>query len=135
MPMATRFIAAVLSYAVLDGLWLGAFMSGFYRRELWSIARTSGDALAPNWGAALLVYPLLALGIAGFVVPRADSVAAAAGWGAVFGLVVYGTYDLTNFSTLRGYSVQLAVVDMAWGMFASAAAAVVATTAERWMRG
>jgi uncharacterized membrane protein len=45
---------------------------------------------------------------------------------ALFGLVAYGAYDLTNLATLRQWSVKLALVDMAWGTLASALAGVVA---------
>ena len=41
----------------------------------------------------------------------------AAAAGALFGLIAYGIYDFTNLSTLRGYPLQLAVVDTLWGTF------------------
>jgi uncharacterized membrane protein len=46
------------------------------------------------------------------------------GLGALFGFVTYATYDLTNLSTLKGFPVKLVVVDMAWGMFVTAAVSV-----------
>ena len=53
----------------------------------------SGDRLAPLWGPALFVYVLLAVGIVAFVIPRNGADASMAR-GALFGLVVYGVYDL-----------------------------------------
>ena len=44
---------------------------------------------------------------------------------ALFGLVVYGVYDFTNYSTLRQWPFVLTVADVAWGTVASAAAAAV----------
>ena len=38
--------------------------------------------------------------------------------------VVYGVYDLTNYSTLRQWPFALTLVDVAWGAVASAAASV-----------
>jgi len=35
--------------------------------------------------------------------------------GAFFGLIAYGSYDMTNWATLNGWSAQLALMDMAWG--------------------
>jgi uncharacterized membrane protein len=35
--------------------------------------------------------------------------------GALFGLVTYATYDLTNLATLRDWSLLVTAVDMAWG--------------------
>jgi uncharacterized membrane protein len=35
--------------------------------------------------------------------------------GALFGFFAYATYDLTNMATLKVWSLQLTLVDMAWG--------------------
>ena len=45
----------------------------------------------------------------------AGSVWVAIGYGAVLGLAAYGTYDMTNLSTLKGWPVRLSLVDMVWG--------------------
>ena len=47
--------------------------------------------------------------------------------GALLGLVAYGTYDVTNLATLIGWSSVVSLIDMAWGTFATATAATVAT--------
>ena len=72
------------------------------------------------------VWPLLALagivGIAVFVVPRAAGRPISAAWryGALFGWVLFGVYDFTNYSTLRDWPLILAVVDTVWGVTATA---------------
>ena len=122
------FVSGLVTFVVLDGLWLGVVMGGFYRTHLGAIARTGADgSLTPIWAVALPVYLLLALGEWWFVLPRTAglSLGATAAWGAALGLVVYGVYDLTNWSTLRTYGPTLALVDIGWGMCACAAAAVV----------
>jgi len=50
----------------------------------------------------------------------------AAARGALFGLVAYATYDLTNQATLRDWPWHLTLIDLCWGALASAAAAGVA---------
>jgi uncharacterized membrane protein len=120
--------AGLLAAVVLDGLWLGVVMKGFYRDGLAPVARLAPDgSLAPIWSAAVPVYLLLVAGNAFFVLPRAQdsSWTVAAGWGAAFGFIVYGVYDLTNLATLRGYPLSLALVDMAWGALATALITVV----------
>ena len=114
---------AMVGFMVLDGLWLGLLMTSFYTKHLGPIARMSEGALAPNWGAALVVYVLLGLGIAAFAVPRAGDPLAAAAYGALLGLVVYGVYDFTNYSTLRDWPLTVVLVDTAWGAVASGACA------------
>ena len=111
-------------FAVLDAIWLGVVMNAFYRSQLAPIVRLSADGgIAPNWPAAFLVYIVLGIGIASFVIPNATGAVAAASYGALFGFCVYGVYDLTNFSTLAQYPLPIAIVDMAWGTFATAVCA------------
>ena len=113
-----------VAFMVLDGIWLGVLMKTFYRDQLAPIVRLgTGGGIAPNWPAALVVYVLLGTGIALFVIPRASTMASAAGHGALFGLVVYGVYDFTNYSTLRQWPFVLTLADVAWGTTASALAA------------
>lgn len=126
MPLfLARSALGTLGFMLLDGLWLGVLMTSFYQARLASIARMADGRLAPNWAAALVVYVLLGLGIAGFAVPRGGPAPAVAASGALLGLVVYGVYDFTNYSTLRDWPLTLALVDTAWGAVASAACAVV----------
>ena len=127
------FLVALVSFGLLDGLWLGVLMGGFYRSQLSLLARMSGDKLAPLWMPALLVYVLLAFGIVAFVIPRTPNGSPILR-GALFGLVVYGVYDLTNLSTLKGWPIVLTAIDIAWGAAASAAATWIVTNADRWLR-
>lgn len=129
----TVTLAAVgaVAFMVLDGIWLGMVMKSFYRDQLAPIVRLADGGIAPNWPAALVVYVLLGIGIAVFVIPRASTVSSAAGYGALLGLVVYGVYDFTNYSTLRQWPFVLVLVDVAWGIAASAACAAVVKVAAR----
>ncbi len=122
----TLTMAAIgaVAFMVLDGVWLGLLMKQFYRDQLAPIVRLSNGGIAPNWPSALVVYALLGTGIALFVMPRASTVPLAAAYGAMFGLVVYGVYDFTNYSTLRQWPFALTLADVAWGVVASAACAV-----------
>jgi uncharacterized membrane protein len=119
-------LAAVgaVSFMVLDGIWLGLVMKHFYREQLAPIVRLADGGIAPNWPAAVVVYVLLGAGIALFVIPRASTVPSAAAFGALLGLVVYGVYDFTNYSTLRQWPFVLTLADLAWGTAATAAASV-----------
>jgi uncharacterized membrane protein len=114
-----------VAFMVLDGVWLGLLMKNFYRDQLAPIVRLADGGIAPDWPSALVVYALLGTGIALFVIPRAPTVPLAAAYGALFGLVVYGVYDFTNYSTLRQWPFVLTLADVAWGTVASAACAVI----------
>jgi len=123
-----KLLVGIVSFIVLDGLWLGTLMNGFYRKHLGPMAMTTADgALAPIWAATIPVYVLMALGLAVFVLPRSAirSPAGAARYGAIFGWILFGVYDFTNYSTLRHYSLVFAMVDTAWGGVSCAVTAVV----------
>lgn len=79
------FAAGLVTFVLLDGVWLGLLMGGVYRTALGPLARTHPDgSLAPIGLAAVPVYVLLALGEYWFIVPRAAgaawTTAAVGGW-------------------------------------------------------
>lgn len=113
--MWIQFGISMVSFIVLDALWLGFVMADFYRRHLGHLARMSEGRLDPIWPVAALVYPALAAGVTVLVVSRAKTPMEALALGAFFGLVTYGVYDLTNHSTLRDWPAILTLTDMAWG--------------------
>jgi uncharacterized membrane protein len=127
------FLVALVSFGVLDGLWLGVLMGGFYKSQLSLLARMSGDKLAPLWGPAIFVYVLLAFGIVGFVLPRNYGEASIVR-GALFGVVVYGVYDLTNLATLRSWPIALTAIDIVWGATASAITTWIVAFVHRLLR-
>jgi len=100
-------------------------MKTFYRDQLAPIVRLADGGIAPNWPAAFVVYVLLGVGIAVLVMPRAPTVPLAAAYGALLGLVVYGVYDFTNYSTLRQWPFVLTLADVAWGTAATSACSAV----------
>lgn len=120
MTSLTSIGVSILGFVVLDGLWLGVLMKDFYVKQLGPIGRITDGSFTPIWAAALPVYLLLGLGVALFAVPRASSPGTAALFGALFGLVVYGVYDLTNYSTLAQWPAIVTIADIVWGTIACA---------------
>lgn len=125
--MLKQIAAGLLTWFALDYLWLGLLMNGFYKSQMGALARKSGDAFAPIWPPAILLYVLVVVGIAVFVLPRAAGgpLWQVAAWGALFGLIGFGVYDLTNYATINNWPLALTVVDMAWGAFVCATVASV----------
>ena len=107
----------------LDLFWLGA--RGEYHSRLF--AEIQKSPLTIRLLPALAVYILIALSIWFFVFQVATTVAKnpakAFAIGATLGFSMYGLYDLTNLATLRGYTLEMTVVDMAWGTFLCGTAA------------
>jgi uncharacterized membrane protein len=129
--MLRHFGVALVALAILDGLWLGVAMKDFYRRSLWHLARTAGGGLDPIWPVAILVYPVLACGLAVLVLPRARTPVDALWLGALFGAVTYAVYDLTNHATLRDWPAAMTLIDIAWGAFSCAVASWVTAALTR----
>ncbi len=106
----------VVVFVVVDFVWLGTVANGFYRRELGALLRQHEGALNPRLAPAALLYLLMALGLLVFALPRGGgSLVAVVAWSALFGVIGYGVYDLTNYSTMEGFPLAVTVVDMAWG--------------------
>jgi uncharacterized membrane protein len=121
----TQFLATVVAFIVIDGVWLGLVARTFYRRHLGYLM-----AEKPNWAAAGIFYLLYAIGLTVFVViPASDAGSVLEGlWrGALFGLVAYATYDLTNHATVRDWPAIVTGIDLAWGTALSASVAAIAT--------
>lgn len=119
------FIAVLVPMLILDGLWLAVIAKSFYAKHL-------GAIMTPNpvWVAAILFYLLYAVGITYFIV--APAVAGSLSWyvvllrGALFGLVAYATYDLTNHATVVNWPTIITVVDMVWGATITGVTSLVA---------
>jgi len=110
----------------LDLFWL--MTRGEYHSRLFADIQKSPLTIRVLPAAA--VYILIALAIWFFVFQVADSSVAknpgkAFAVGATLGFSMYGLYDLTNFATLKGYTLEMTLTDMAWGTFLSGTAAGV----------
>lgn len=115
MVYGIAYLACLLVMGGLDYLWLSRTSGPLYHRDL-------GPLLAdnPNMTVAVIFYLGYAAGILFFAVRPA---LASGDWrtallnGALFGLFAYATYDLTNFATMKVWTLRVTVLDIAWGMF------------------
>jgi uncharacterized membrane protein len=109
------YLAALIPMAVCDLVWLGIMAPRFYRPTLGDIA-VSGVNLPP----AIIFYLIYPIGLLIFAINpalKSGSIGSAVLYGALFGFFTYATYDLTNQATLRNWTWQLSVIDIAWGTF------------------
>lgn len=117
------YIITLLSLLVLDLTWLGLIAKGFYQKYL-------GFIFAEKfvlWPAGIF-YLLYAFGIVFFVVNsalEAKSIGMALMRGALLGLIAYATYDLTNQATIAKWPVTITIVDIIWGVSATALVGVI----------
>lgn len=114
----TLYLSTFVVMLALDMLWLGLVARDFYSGQM-------GDLLAINELPAFAFYIMYVFGILLFAHPKhlASSWKVALRYGAAFGFFAYATYDLTNLATLRGWTLQLTIVDICWGTFVTAVSA------------
>lgn len=127
---AIAFVAAAIAFLLLDAAWLTTMASRLYRPAIGHVMRPDFDLLA-----AAIFYALYLTGVVTFVVRPAFDARSALLRGAFFGLVGYGTYDLTNQATVTGWPWRVTLIDLAWGSFVTGASAWVAYRVSRRWRG
>jgi uncharacterized membrane protein len=89
-----------------------------------------------NWLAAIIFYLLFILGILIFVVVpgvKEGSLAMTLVRAALFGLITYATYDLTNLATIKNWPLLVTVVDMIWGTVLSTLVSLASFFIARWL--
>lgn len=110
-------------FFAIDMIWLGLIARNFYRENLGSLLKDN-----VNWTAAIVFYLMFIAGMIIFVISPAlekNSWTHALIYGALFGLITYATYDLTNLATLKDWSLTVVIVDMIWGMILSASVSTI----------
>ena len=118
------YLVTLVTFVAIDMVWLTWLARATYVAEMGDLIRKQ-----PNLTAAVVFYLLYAAGLMFFsIMPglKAGSVVQAMLLGGALGLIAYGTYDLTNLSVLNGFSTRIALIDLAWGTFLSAATAGIA---------
>lgn len=126
----TAYAACLAPMLALDGVWLSTMLKRFYAPRMAQLLAES-----PQFSTAAAFYLIYAAGLALLiVVPAVRSEAGAPKaflTGALFGLVCYATYDLTNQATLKAWPLSLTVVDMAWGTVLTGTVSLIAYAVTR----
>lgn len=109
------FLAAIPFFFGLDMVWIGLIAKRFYDKQFNLFDRVL------RWPPAILVYLVIPLGSILFVLPKAGkNPLMGLFWGAVYGLVVYSVYDLTNLATFKKWTLATTLVDIVWGTILNA---------------
>ena len=117
------FLIALPVFFVVDIIWLVLVAKKFYQEQI-------GFLMKPdiNWFAAIIFYLLFIAGLVVFVISPAvakHSWVHALLFGALFGLITYATYDLTNLATLKNWPLLVTVVDLIWGTVLAASISLI----------
>ncbi|MFB6344475.1 MAG: DUF2177 family protein [bacterium] len=107
------YVSSLVVFLIVDVIWVGYIAGPFYRAELEGII-SDNFRMMP----ALVFYLLFVLGMVQLVVfPSLDrSVPILLGRAALFGLVCYSTYELTNYATIKKWPLSVVAFDLTWGV-------------------
>ena len=111
--MLVATLIASLIFLIIDVIWLSFATKSFYRPLIGNLLSDK-----PVMWAAALFYIIYVMGMSLVVIqPCIDSsnIMKTIYTGFIFGLVAYGTYNLTNMAVLKGWSPAVTFVDMFWG--------------------
>ena len=125
MKWIIAYLAAAVSFGILDALWLRWAGPNLYRPVM-------GEIMAEDFRVvpAAVFYFLYLLGMMWFAVKpglAAGNVGTAILNGALLGALCYATFDLTSQAVMKTWATHVTVIDIFWGTFATATAAGIAT--------
>ncbi|MGI9363756.1 MAG: DUF2177 family protein [Rhizobiaceae bacterium] len=123
--LVVAYFATMIVFFAIDFVWLTSVAQKFYQGQI-------GPLLLDEFriGVAAGFYLFYLAGVIFFAVNpalKAESLAIAALYGALFGFFCYATYDFTNLATLKGYTTTVALVDLTWGTFLTGISALAGT--------
>jgi uncharacterized membrane protein len=125
------YLATLVAFFAIDIVWLGLVARTFYRKYLGYLMAPN-----PNWIAAIIFYLLFIVGILVFaVVPGLadNSVKTTLLRAALFGLISYATYDLTNLATVKDWPLTITIVDLLWGTTVSVLVSYISFLIGKWL--
>ncbi|HUT96200.1 MAG TPA: DUF2177 family protein [Candidatus Paceibacterota bacterium] len=120
---AKLYAIALPVFFVIDMIWLGLVAKDFYRAQIGALMKPN-----INWIATIVFYLIFIAGLVVFVISPAvgkSSWTHALFFGALFGLVCYATYDLTNLAVAKDWPLLVTIIDLIWGAVLAASVSIV----------
>tara|TARA_Y100000389_G_C17442556_1_gene509511 strand:- start:393 stop:788 length:396 start_codon:yes stop_codon:yes gene_type:complete len=112
----TNILASCILLA-LDILWVSLYMSREYKKQIKDI---QGTEMKTRLYFGAIAYILMVVGLNMFVMPnirKNHELLDSLKYGATFGLVIYGIYDMTAGAVFKDWNMSLAILDIIWGSF------------------
>ena len=118
--MIKTFFITLLFFFIIDVFWIYFVATPMYKQEV-------GSLMELKVPPALIFYVIFLIGLIFFVINpnQSNTLFNVFLIGAFFGLVTYGTYDLTVYASMNIFSLKLVIADILWGMFLSGSVAAL----------
>ena len=113
MNYVKMYIIAFIAFIVIDGIWLIFISRNLYQANIGHLMADKAKLIP-----ALIFYLIFLVGLVYFVInPSIESkdITKLLISGALFGLITYATYDLTNLATLKDWPLKITIIDLIWG--------------------
>lgn len=121
MRFFKAYLGTAVAFLIVDAIWITLVVGNYYQNTVGHLLLAT-----PNFVPAALFYLAYPAGIVLFAVQPAlisRHIRTAVINGAVLGAIAYGTFALTNFSVMKGWTTGLVVSDISWGGFLTAVCA------------
>ncbi len=131
MALAGIYAAMLVAFLALDALMLTFVTYPLFSRHVGELFRAE-----MRMGVAAGFYLLYVAGVLYLtVLPglREASLQQTVLNAAVIGFLSYGTYELTNMATLKGWVWPMVLTDLIWGTVLTAVTAGIGYTVGRWL--
>ena len=102
-----RLLISAIVFVCLDAVYLNFFKDHFAKQ----VQDVQGSKIEFNLLAAIICYIFLIIGLNYFIIRPNRSVSDAF----LFGLVIYGTYETTNWAIFKNWSLFSVILDTLWG--------------------
>jgi uncharacterized membrane protein len=117
------YLSALCLFLALDILWIRVIAQNFYRRTIGHLLRDNVKMLPA------LIFYVCYVAILFYLVITAHSaengIVHVAIGGALFGIIGYGTYDITNYALIKGWPLSVTIIDLIWGAFVTSVTSIV----------
>lgn len=123
MSYVKMYVIAFIAFVVIDAIWLLFISKNLYSTEIGHLMADK-TKLIP----AIIFYLIFLVGLVYFVINPAianNDLPKLLLSAALFGLITYATYDLTNLATLKDWPIKITIIDLIWGTFLSTAVSYI----------
>ena len=120
MNVIKSYLAFLVSFLVIDFIWIAVFAAKFYQRHLSGLLSTT-----PDYSLVAIFYLCYAAGVLYLIIKPAKNHWHSAFSGGVFGALTYGTFTITNYTIFDAWSMAIVLTDILWGAFITGLCALV----------
>ena len=114
--MFREILLITMTFIALDIIWFSLSVNPIYKPTILNIQK---EPLEMKLLGGLFAWLLLAIGLYVFVLPLSNNLTNALIYGALYGFIVYGVYNGTNYAILKNYDLKVSLADLSWGIVVS----------------